>query len=130
MKEINFKKTVYGNVNEVAARVTEALKTEGFGVLTRIDLDEKIKEKLNVTIPPSIILGACNPQLAYEAYRVNTDVASLLPCNAVIREIGPGSVSVELARPSFMMGMFEDEVLKKLAVEADQKLNSVLDSLH
>ncbi len=129
MKEINFKKTVTGNANEVASRVTEALKTEGFGVLTRIDLDAKIKEKLNKEIPPAIILGACNPELAYEAYQANTDVASMLPCNAVIREIKPGTISVELARPSFMMELIEDENLVNLGQEADKKLIRVLDNL-
>ncbi len=129
MKEINFKKTVTGNANEVASRVTEVLKTEGFGVLTRIDLDAKIKEKLNKEIPPAIILGACNPELAYEAYQANTDVASMLPCNAVIREIKPGTISVELARPSFMMELIEDENLVNLGEEADKKLIRVLDNL-
>lgn len=129
MKEINFKKTVTGNANEVASRVTEALKTEGFGVLTRIDLDAKIKEKLNKEIPPAIILGTCNPELAYEAYQANTDVASMLPCNAVIREIKPGTISVELARPSFMMELIEDENLVNLGQEADKKLIRVLDNL-
>lgn len=130
MREINFKKTIPGTPNEVVEKVTQALKAQGFGVLTRIDLDEKIKEKLNKDIAPAIILGACNPQLAYDAYQANSDVASLLPCNAVVREIKPGSISVELARPSFMMEMIEDENLKKLGAEADYKLKKVLDSLH
>ena len=126
----NFKKTISGSANEVAEKVTQALKAEGFGVLTRIDLDLKLKEKLNKDIPPAIILGACNPQLAYEAYQANTDVASILPCNAVVREIEPGSISVELARPSFIMELIEDEHLVSLGLEADKKLKRVLDSLH
>ena len=129
MKEINFKKTVVGNTMEIAEKVTQALKAEGFGVLTRIDLDAKIKEQLNKDIPPVIILGACNPQLAFEAYQANTDVTSMLPCNAVVRELKPGSISVEIARPSFMMEFLGDESLKILAVEADKKLSRVLDSL-
>lgn len=129
MKQINLKKTISGNTEEAVERVTQALKTEGFGVLTRIDLDAKIKEKLNKDIPPAVILGACNPQLAYDAYQTNTDVASILPCNAVVREIGPDTVSVELARPSLMMEFTEDEKLINLANEADKKLGRVLDSL-
>lgn len=129
MKEINFKKIVAGSTDEVVERVTQALKAEGFGVLTRIDLDAKIKEKLNKDIPPAIILGACNPQLAYEAYQANTDIASMLPCNAVVREVRPGSISVELARPSFMMEFTEDDNLMNLAREADKKLSRVLDSI-
>lgn len=130
MHEINMKKIIAGSVNEVAQRVTEALKTEGFGVLTRIDFDAKIKEKLNKDIPPAIILGACNPKLALEAYEANTDVAGLLPCNAVVRELRPGTVSVELARPSFMMELMEDERLLKMGREADDKLERVLAFLH
>jgi len=79
MKNINFKKTINGSTEEVVTKLTDALKHEGFGVLTRIDLDAKIKEKLQKIIPPAVILGACNPQLAYEAYQIKTDVASLLP---------------------------------------------------
>jgi uncharacterized protein (DUF302 family) len=130
MKEINLKKMVSGSSEEVIEKVTQALKAEGFGVLTRIDLDAKIKEKLNKDIPPATILGACNPQLAYEAYQSNTDVASMLPCNAVVREVAPGSISVELARPSFLMEFMEDESLMKLAREADKKLSRALESLY
>ena len=82
----------------------------------------KIKEKINKDIRPTVILGACNPQLAYEAFLENPDVASLLPCNAVIREIGEEQVSVELARPTFMMKMLDDSKLVELAKEADRRL--------
>lgn len=129
MKTINFKKQVTGSLEQVIEKLTNALKTEGFGVLTRIDLDKKIKEKINKDIKPAVILGACNPQLAYEAYEVNTDIASLLPCNAVIREIEPQLMSVELAAPSFLMGMVHENKLTKLAEEADKKLQHVLDVL-
>ena len=98
MQEINFKKEVSGEVETCVAKVTEKLKEQGFGVLNRIDLHTKIKKKINKDIRPTVILGACNPQLAYEAFLENPDVASLLPCNAVIRDIGEGRVSVELAQ--------------------------------
>jgi uncharacterized protein (DUF302 family) len=129
MKKINLKKTINGSTEEVVTKLTDALKHEGFGVLTRIDLDAKIKEKLQKIIPPAVILGACNPQLAYEAYQINTDVASLLPCNAVVREVEPGTVSIELARPSFMMEAIEDDKLMELGKKADQRLIRVLESL-
>lgn len=74
-------------------------------------------------------MGACNPELAYEAYQVDTDVASLLPCNAVIRELGPQLYSVELARPSFMTEIFGDDQLNRLGEDADSRLHRALYTL-
>lgn len=122
MQEVNFKKVVSSEVEACVVKVTEKLKEQGFGVLTRIDLHTKIKEKINKEIRPTVILGACNPQLAYEAFLKNPDVASLLPCNAVIRDIGEGRLSVELAKPTFMMKMLDDSKLVELAKEADERL--------
>ncbi len=122
MGKVNFKKEFACNVETAVERVTEALKTEGFGILTRIDLHLKIKEKLGKDLLPVVILGACNPQLAYEAFQCNTDVASLLPCNAVIRDLGKGRVSIELASPSAIMEIIGDANLIALASDADAKL--------
>ncbi len=71
MQTLNMKQTVAGTLAEVTERITSAIKREGFGVLTRIDLHEKFKEKLGKDVAPVVILGACNPQLAYEAYEQN-----------------------------------------------------------
>ncbi|OGA32373.1 MAG: hypothetical protein A2W81_02955, partial [Betaproteobacteria bacterium RIFCSPLOWO2_12_61_14] len=84
MTTINFKREIAGTVDQAVERITKALGVEGFGILTRIDMHSKIKEKTGKEIIPTVILGACNPMLAYEAYTANSDVASLLPCNAVI----------------------------------------------
>lgn len=124
-----FKREINGDLDSVIERVTGALKNEGFGVLTRIDLHSKIREKLAKEIRPTVILGACNPQLAFDAYQRNTDVASLLPCNAVIREIESGRVSVELAKPSAMMEMLGDRMLVELARNADAKLQTALEKV-
>ena len=129
MQKVNFKKEVSGEVETYVAKVTEKLKEQGFGVLTRIDLHTKIKEKINKDIRPTVILGACNPQLAYEAFLKNPDVASLLPCNAVIRDIGEGRVSVELAKPTFIMKMLDDSKLVELAQEADRRLSVALSEI-
>lgn len=129
MNKINFKRTVSGNLEEVVSQVTAALKQQGFGVLSRIDLHSKIKEKIGKEIPPTIILGACNPSLAYEAFVANPDVASLLPCNAVVRDVGGGRMSVELVRPSAIMEMLGDKKMVELAGEADQKLEQALENL-
>ncbi|MBS1963575.1 MAG: DUF302 domain-containing protein [Bdellovibrionales bacterium] len=123
---ITMKREVSGTAEEVVERVTNVLKAEGFGVLTRIDFHSKMKEKLGKDLPPVVILGACNPSLAYEAYQANTDVAALLPCNAVVREIGSGKCSVELAKPSGMMTMLGNANLVKLAATADDVLARAL----
>lgn len=127
--EINFKKVISGDIETVVASVTEKLKEQGFGVLNRIDLHSKIKEKLQKEIPQTVILGACNPQFAYDAFLANSDVTSLLPCNAVIRDLGDHNVSVELAKPSTLLKVLGDEKLISAAVEADRRLKWVIDQL-
>ena len=126
MNGINFKREIPDTVDHAIERVTKALGAEGFGILTRIDMHSKIKEKTGKDIVPTVILGACNPNLAYEAYTANTDVASLLPCNAVVREIAPGRISVELAAPSGMMRILGDAKLTELAREADTRIERAL----
>lgn len=129
MDRVNFKAEISGSFDDVIERVTSELKKEGFGVLTRIDLHSKLKEKIGKDIAPVVILGACNPQLAYEAFERNTDVASLLPCNAVVREIKSGRCSVEFAKPTAMMGVVGDDKLVELAQDADRKLERCLAQL-
>jgi len=126
MTTINFKREIADTFDHAIERITKALGAEGFGILTRIDMHSKIKEKTGKEIIPTVILGACNPMLAYEAYTANSDVASLLPCNAVVREIAPGKVSLELAKPSAMMQILGDAGLAELAREADAKIERAL----
>lgn len=128
MTDINFKREIEDSVDHAIERATKALAAEGFGILTRIDMDSKIKEKIGKDIARTVILGACNPHLAYEAYNANPDVASLLPCNAVVRDVGPGRVSLEFAAPTAMMRILGDEKLMALAVEADQRIRRALAS--
>ena len=126
MTPINFKREISATVDQAIERATKALGAEGFGVLTRIDMHSKIKDKIGKDIIPTVILGACNPNLAYEAYTANSDVASLLPCNAVIREIAPGKVSLEFVKPTAMMQILGDAKLAELAREADAKIERAL----
>lgn len=126
MTSINFKREVPDTLDNAVERVTKALGAEGFGLLTRIDMHSKIKEKTGKVIDPTVILGVCNPNLAYEAYTANTDVASLLPCNAVVREIAPGKISVELAKPTGLMRILDDAKLTELAREADTRIERAL----
>ena len=127
--KINFKREINSNLDGAIERVTNALKNEGFGILTRIDLHSKIKEKLGKNLRPVVILGACNPQLAYEAYQRNSDVASLLPCNVVIREIAEERMSLELAKPSSLMEILGDKDLITQAKDADAQLERVLEKV-
>ena len=129
MTAINFKREIADTVDHAIERITKALGAEGFGILTRIDMHSKIKEKTGKVIVPTVILGACNPMLAYEAYTANSDVAGLLPCNAVIREIAPGRISVELTKPTAMMQILGDAGLTELAREADTKIERALASM-
>ena len=126
MTLVNFKREISDTVENAIARVTKALAAEGFGILSRIDMHSKIKEKTGKEIIPTVILGACNPNLAYEAYTANSEVASLLPCNAVIRELEPGKISVEFVKPTAMMRILGDDKLVQLALEADAKIQNAL----
>lgn len=128
MTTINFKREIADSVDHAVERITKALGAEGFGILTRIDMHSKIKEKTGKDLIPTVILGACNPMLAYEAYTANSDVASLLPCNAVVREIAPRKISLELAKPSAMMQILGDARLAELAREADAKIERALNN--
>ena len=125
---INFKREIADQFDTAIVRATQALAAEGFGVLTRIDMHAKIKEKTGKDIVPTVILGACNPHLAYEAYTANADVASLLPCNAVVRELAPGRVSLEFAAPSGMMRILGDAQLTALAMQADERIRRALNA--
>jgi uncharacterized protein (DUF302 family) len=127
--QINFKTELSGDFDSLIDRVTSALKGEGFGILTRIDMHAKIEEKIGKKLPKVVILGACNPTMAYEAYTANSDVASLLPCNVVVRDIGTGKVSIEIIKPSAMMKVLGDKKLDRLAQEADVLLKNVIDRL-
>jgi uncharacterized protein (DUF302 family) len=126
MNSINFKREISASVDEAVERLTSALAQQGFGILTRINMHSTIKEKTGKDIVPTIILGACNPNLAYEAYTANSDVAGLLPCNAVVREIASGRISIELTAPSAMMRILGDAKLVELAGEADKRIEMAL----
>lgn len=126
MGNINFKREISATMDQAIERATKALAAEGFGVLTRIDMHSKIREKTGKDIVPTVILGACNPNLAYEAYTTDSDVASLLPCNAVVRETAPGKISLEFVKPTAMMQIMGNARLAALAGEADKKIERAL----
>ena len=106
-------------------RVTEALKVEGFGVLTEIDVSQTLKKKLNLDFRPYVILGACNPVLAHRALVAEPEIGLLLPCNVVLQE-APGGVAVSIADPRAMFAMVGNPALESLVAEADERLRRVL----
>ncbi|HZS76744.1 MAG TPA: DUF302 domain-containing protein [Ktedonobacteraceae bacterium] len=128
-------KTTYGfgtrlnlAYEEAVQRVKDALKVEGFGVLTEIDMRKTMREKLGVEMEPYIILGACNPPLAHRALEVESDIGLLLPCNVVVRAEGSAS-RVDIADPQAMLGIVGSEQLSVVADEAKQRLQRVVAAL-
>jgi uncharacterized protein (DUF302 family) len=111
------------------SRVTEALKSEGFGVLTEIDVRATLKNKLNVDFRPYKILGACNPPLAYRALSSDPEVGMLLPCNVTVALEDDGRVLVSLVNPLSMMGVLGGSELEAVADEASERLGRVAEAL-
>ena len=106
-------------------RTVEALKAEGFGVLTEIDVRETMKKKLGVDFPAYKILGACNPPLAHRALTTAPEVGLLLPCNVTVRQLDDGGVEVGLVDPLAMLGIVAAPELQPVAEEAAARLKRV-----
>ncbi len=113
---------------DAVAKVTEALKVEGFGVLTEIDVKATLKKKLDVDFRRYTILGACNPNLAYRALQAEPQIGLLLPCNVVVQEEG-GGVTVSLVSPPAMFSVVQKKGLESVVSEADARLRRVLEAL-
>jgi len=124
-----FHVTVAGSFNDVIDKTTDALKTEGFGVLTTIDVKATLKAKIDVERRPYTILGACNPGLANQAINAEPDIGLLLPCNVLVREEEDDSITVAFMDPAAVMGLVEGEKVKPLAAEVRGKLERVRDIL-
>jgi uncharacterized protein (DUF302 family) len=111
------------------ARVEEALKLEGFGILTEIDVKATFKKKLDVDFRPYMILGACNPPLAHRALTAAPEVGLLLPCNVTVAQAEDGLIDVSLVDPLSMLGIIENEDLRTVAQEAHERLERVATAL-
>ncbi len=113
---------------QALARVKSALKAEGFGVMTEVDVRATIKEKLGIDSPNYAILGACNPPLAHKALAADPEIGLLLPCNVIVYE-QDGQINVSLTDPVSMMGMVQNPVLEPVAQAARERLERVAESL-
>lgn len=111
---------------EAVQRVRGALADQGFGILTEIDLKATLKSKLDVDVPPQIILGACRPALAHEALSVDPSIAAVLPCNVVVRAVDETTTIVEAFDPDAMMGLADNAALHTVATDAKQRLTAAL----
>jgi uncharacterized protein (DUF302 family) len=114
---------------QAVERVVAALKQEGFGVLTEIDVRATLKKKLGVDFRRYVILGACNPPLAYQALSANLEIGLLLPCNAIVYETDDGESAVAIIDPVTMMTMADSPELAAVAHEARARLARVIESL-
>lgn len=120
-----------GNFEQVKANVIEALKAQGFGVLTEIDLQKTLKQKLGVDFKPYQILGACNPHFAYRALSADEEIGLLLPCNVVLKQQADG-VEVSIQDPEVMFSVVDPEVQKSMAgfpQEVKLSLQAALETL-
>ena len=115
--------------DETMTAVTEALKSEGFGILTEIDVQATLKKKLNVDFRGYTILGACNPPFAYEALKLEDKIGTMLPCNVVVQEQADGRVEVSAIDPVASMGAVGNPALTAIAEQVQARLKKVIESL-
>ena len=128
MIEYGFSKELSLSFDEVVAQATDALKREGFAVLTSIDVQQKFKEKLNIDFPRYLILGTCNPKFAHEAILAEENIGLMLPCNILVHEKGDKTV-LAVMKPTVAMKMISNPQLEKVAQTVETKLKSVFDSV-
>jgi uncharacterized protein (DUF302 family) len=121
--------TLHATMEEAQSRVTDALKSQGFGILTEINVQDTLKQKIGVDVHPYKILGACNPVLAHRALTAVPEVGLLLPCNVTLSENEAGEVLVSIIDPIMMMQVVEHPELESVANEARSRLESALASL-
>ena len=124
-----FARALDAGIDDTIARVTEALKAEGFGVLTTIDVKATLKAKLGVDFPEYRILGACNPTLAHQALQIEDKVGTMLPCNVVVHSLADGRTEVAAIDPVASMQAIPNPQLKEAAEEVREKLRRVVSSL-
>ncbi len=124
-----FAKTLAAGFEQAIERVTEALKQEGFGILTQIDVKETLKKKIGAEFRNYRILGACNPTLAHAALQIEDKVGTMLPCNVVVQELADHKVEVAAIDPVASMQAIDNPRLKQAAAEVQGRLRAVIERL-
>jgi uncharacterized protein (DUF302 family) len=127
--EYYFSKTITDSFGNAIEKVTEALKDEGFGVLTEIDIKATLKKKLDVDFYNYTILGACNPPSAYKALLAEDKIGTMLPCNVIVQEKVKGQVEVSAVDPAASMQAIENTTLVEIATEIRERLQKVIRNL-
>lgn len=124
-----FSKTIQASFDEAIQRATDALKTEGFGVLTEIRIHDKLKEKLGVDFQKYTILGACNPAFAYKALQAENKIGTMLPCNVIVQDLGDGNIEIAAVNPMESMKAIENPELGDVATRVTDMLKRVIASI-
>lgn len=127
--DYGFHATIKGPSDSAVQRVLEAPKAEGFGVLSDIDIQKAMKEKLGKDVPSHRILGACNPPLAYKALQAEADIGLLLPCNVTVRQGEEADVIVGFLNPEMIVQLTTNPALKEVADDASTRLHRMRDAL-
>ena len=127
--EYYFSKTITDSFENAIQKVTKALKSEGFGILTEIDLKATLKKKLDVDFYNYTILGACNPQFAYKALVTEAKIGVMLPCNIIVQEKVAGQIEVSAVDPATSMQAIENDKLTEIATEISDRLKKVIEQL-
>lgn len=127
--EYYISKTIKGNFEETVEKVTEGLKTIGFGLVSVINVSATLKEKINDDFKPYIILGACNPHFASKALRLEDKLGVLLPCNVVVIDQGEGKIEVAAMEPLGMIAAMSNAELTQLAGEVSARMKSFIEAL-
>lgn len=125
-----FTKTVDKDFDGAIEKVTEELKKEGFGILTEIDVKETFKKKLDKDFRKYRILGACNPNMAFQAIEAESRIGTMLPCNVIVQELDNGKVEVSAVDPVASMQAVENDSLGDIAGQVREKLKKVIDHLN
>ena len=122
-------KIVEGGFEETLKKVVENLKDVGFGVITEIDMQEKLKQKLNIDFKKYVILGACNPGFAYEAMQMEEELGVLLPCNVVLIDMEDGHIKVSAVDAQKMMSVVGNDALDAVSATVNDRLKQALENL-
>ncbi len=125
----HFSKTINAGMEQAIEKVTTELKKEGFGILTEIDVQKTLKKKIDVDFKPYIILGACNPNFAYQVLQVEDKVGVFLPCNIVIQDAGKGKVEISAIDPMANMQVVANPDLKPMGLEVQALLKNIIEKL-